>query len=543
MKNLLYIVNIFLLHFSLLSQSIVKPNEFVFSGDKGDGFYKNPIIFSDFSDPDVVRVGTNYYMTASSFNCVPGLPILHSKDLVNWKLVAYALDSLPAPIYDIPQHGKGCWAPSIRFRKGVYYIFYGDPDLGIFVTTSSNPYGPWSPLKLIKNVKGWIDPCPFWDDDGQMYLIHAWAKSRVGFNSVLTVRKMNPDNLMIYDDSVNVINDPIIHPTLEGPKLYKRNGYYYIFAPAGGVKNGWQVVFRSRNIYGPYDYRIVLNQGTTLINGPHQGAWIETPNGESWFIHFQEKDAYGRIIHLQPLAWEDDYPKIGLDFDGDGIGEPVSEYKKSGIIKHDIDSLIIIEDNFDQSKLSLFWQWSANPKKEWYNLLNTAKKLKLNSIFFNNVKNLWDLPNLLLQKFPSEEFCFISEINIESLKQDEISGLVVMGKNYSYIGLQKVGNKYKLLKATCLEADKGGNELVEEEKIINKNKITLKIDVKKNGICDYYYSFDGSNFSKIGKLFKACKGEWIGAKIGFFSYSKAQKRKNGNIEINFVKTIIYNNKL
>lgn len=540
MKKVIYIVGIFIFNCFLYAQIVINPSEFIFSGDLGNGYYKNPIIHSDFSDPDVIRVGTNYYMTASSFNCIPGLPILHSRDLVNWKLITYAIDSLPSPIYDVPQHGKGCWAPSIRFRNGMYYIFFGDPDLGIFVTTAYDPHGPWSPLRLIKKAKGWIDPCPFWDDNGDMYIIHAWAKSRVGFNSILTIRKVNPDNLIIGDDSVNVVNDSVQHPTLEGPKLYKRNGYYYIFAPAGGVKNGWQVVFRSKNIYGPYEFRKVLDQGLTDINGPHQGAWVETPYGESWFIHFQDKDAYGRIIHLQPLAWEDDFPKIGLDFNGDGIGEPVKEYKKSGLNKQKFDSVFTILDSFNELKLSLLWQWHANPKNNWYTFLDKTNQLLLNSIYFKNVNNLWDLPNLLLQKFYSEEFSIQTAIDFELLGENELAGLVVMGKDYSYLGIKKEGSKFKLIKAVCLNADKRNVEFVEDEKIINKTKLTFKVDVKKNAMCEFSYSFDNKNFFNIGNIFKARKGEWIGSKVGLFTYSKEISKKNGNIKISYFKTTIYN---
>ncbi len=245
-----------------------------------NGTYTNPIIDADYSDPDVIRVGDDFYLTASSFNCIPGLPILHSKDLVNWKIIAHALqEQRPLDEFDRPQHGNGVWAPAIRYHNNEFYIFYGDPDFGIYMVKARNAAGPWSKPLLIRKARGWIDPAPFWDDDGNAYLVHAWANSRSGIKSILTINRMSPDGTKLLDEGKMVFDGRVHHPTIEGPKLYKRNGYYYIFAPAGGVATGWQTVLRSKNIYGPYEDRIVMDRGTTLINGPHQGGWVELKIG------------------------------------------------------------------------------------------------------------------------------------------------------------------------------------------------------------------------------------------------------------------------
>ncbi|MET0556155.1 MAG: family 43 glycosylhydrolase, partial [Vicinamibacteria bacterium] len=161
--------------------------------DRGDGTYRNPVLYADYSDPDVVRVGDDFYLVASSFTSVPALPILHSRDLVNWTIVGHAAATLPAPDFDTPQHGKGIWAPSLRHHDGYFWIYVGDPDRGIFMTRARDPRGPWEPLHLLQRASGWIDPCPLWDHDGSMYLVHAWAKSRAGFNGVLSVRRLTPD--------------------------------------------------------------------------------------------------------------------------------------------------------------------------------------------------------------------------------------------------------------------------------------------------------------------------------------------------------------
>lgn len=336
----------------------------VWVADQGNGTYINPIINADYSDPDVCAVGNDFYLTASSFNCIPGLPILHSNDLVNWKIVNYALKKqIPAEIYDKPQHGKGVWAPCIRYHKGEFYIYWGDPDFGIYMIKTSNPEDEWSEPVLVKAGKGMIDPSPLWDEDGKVYLINAWAGSRSGINSVLVVSEMNSEGTKVISDPVMVFdgNDGVNH-TVEGPKFYKRNGYYYIMAPAGGVEQGWQLAMRSKNIYGPYQYKIVMAQGKSVINGPHQGAWVETNAGESWFINFQDKAMYGRVLHLNPMKWINDWPVIGVDKDGDGCGEPVTEYKKPNVGKVYPKETPVESDEFSSARLGLQWEWHANYK-------------------------------------------------------------------------------------------------------------------------------------------------------------------------------------
>src|SRR6185369_3468289 len=402
--------------FSLLAQS--QKNAFVskaWVADNGDGTYKNPIIHADYSDPDVVRVGDDFYMTASSFNAVPGLPILHSKALVNWKIVNYAIRELePKDVFVRPQHGKGVWAPSIRYHGGEFYIYYGDPDRGIYMTRAKDPAGDWSIPMLIKEAKGWIDPCPLRDDDGNVYLVHAFAGSRAGIKSILVVNKMNKDGTRILDDGVIVFDGHISDPTVEGPKFYKLNGWYYIFAPAGGVATGWQLALRSKNIYGPYEKKIVLAQGKTMINGPHQGGLVDTPTGEWWFVDFQDKGAYGRVVHLQPVAWKHGFPVIGSDQDGDGTGEPVLRYKKPNVGKSYPIQTPLDSDEFSGDELGLQWQWHANPTAGWAFPYPERGVLKMLSVLQSDgYKNLWDAPNLLLQKIPAEEFTATAKVKID----------------------------------------------------------------------------------------------------------------------------------
>lgn len=350
--------------------------------DRGDGTYTNPVLFADYSDPDAIRVGDDYWLTASSFNHVPGLPILHSKDLVNWEIVNHALPvNPPQDYYSTTRHSLGVYAPSIRHHDGKFWIFFPDPDFGIYVTTATDPRGKWSEPKLVREGKGYIDPCPFWDDDGKAYLICAWAGSRGRRSNLLTLFEMSPDGTKLIGDGKTIINGRDIGwKVVEGPKLYKRDGYYWVFAPAGGVGGGFQGVFRTKDIWGPYENRNVLEQGTTAVNGPHQGAWVDTPQGQDWFLHFQKAGPWGRVTHLQPMRWrEDGWPVMGSDPDNDGKGEPMLAHKKPALPKQPA-TAPATSDEFDQHALGLQWQWQANPRAGWWSLSAASGALRLSCV-------------------------------------------------------------------------------------------------------------------------------------------------------------------
>ena len=527
----------FLLTFTLFGQgndeSISKP---IWISDNGDGTYTNPIINSDYSDPDVIRVGNKYYMTASSFNCTPGLPILESNDLVNWKLISYALPKLfPEEVYDKPQHGKGIWAPCIRFHNGEFYIYYPDPDYGIYRIKSKTIDGNWSDPILVKSGKGLIDPTPLWDDDGKAYLVYAFAGSRAGIKSMLVVCTMNSEGSIANNDEVLLIDGHQEEPTIEGPKIYKKNGFYYIFAPAGGVATGWQTVLRAANIFGPYEKKKVLIQGESKVNGPHQGAWVQTQTGEDWFVHFQDKGVCGRVVHLEPLTWKNNWPIIGIDSNKDGVGEPVKEFKKPNIGKQINNDLLQCSDEFNEVKLGLQWQWHANPKINWgfptslgYYILNCIPKPK-------EYANLWDVPNLLLQKFPSDEFTATTKLTFTPHFDNEEAGLVIMGLDYCFLRLKQINGKLFLSQIICEDSDTKQLEKEIETLEINNNLIFLKVKVTENGNCTFYYSQDGTNFSSIGISFKAKEGKWIGAKLGFVSLRDGFTNDAGNIKMDWIR--------
>lgn len=512
----------------------------VWVSDEGNGMYRNPVLHADYSDPDVCVVGEDYFLTASSFNCTPGLPILHSKDLVNWKIVNYALKKVePVEYYNEARHGKGVWAPSIRFHEGVFYIYWGDPDFGIFMVKTRDPYGEWDKPVLVKAGKGMIDPCPLWDDDGRVYLAHAWAGSRAKFNSVLTVCELNKEGTKVISDPVLVFdgNDGVNH-TVEGAKFYKRNGFYYLFAPAGGVVSGWQLVMRSKNVYGPYEPRIVMAQGKTDINGPHQGGWVDTPAGESWFLHFQDKGAYGRVLHLNPMKWVNDWPVIGVDRDGDGCGDPVSRYRKPKTDKTYPIETPVESDEFDTRKLGLQWEWHANYQDVFGFTTNMGYVRIYGHELSPHFKNFWEVPNLLMQKFPAEEFTATAKLKVSAKDDGQLSGLIVMGWDYSWIGVEKQGEKFLLKQAICKDAEQGNLEQVSTLAVLEpskkfeaglfpnfERKIYIRVRVGKEAYCRFSYSLDGKKFTEAGTLFKARQGKWIGAKVGMFSVTPHGKER------------------
>lgn len=510
----------------------------VWVSDQRNGTYKNPILYADYSDPDVIRVGDDFYMTASGFGCVPGLPILHSKDLVNWKLVNYALQDLylesvePADFFDKPQHGRGVWAPCLRYHNGEYMIYWGDPDFGIYVVKTGDILGKWDKPVLVLPGKGRIDPSPLFDDDGKVYLVHAWAGSRANLNSIMTLCELNEDGtqaigkeVMIYDG-----NDGVNH-TVEGGKFYKKDGYYYMLAPAGGVATGWQLAFRSKNIYGPYEVKTVLAQGNTAINGPHQGGLVQTQTGEWWFLHFQDKDVYGRVVHLQPVNWKDGWPVMGIN-DKNYCGEPVITYKKPDVGKVFPIQTPVESDEFNTPNFGLQWQWHANPLQA-YGFTSPYGYLRLYGQYFpEDATNFWQVPNLLLQKFPAPTFTATTRMSATLINEGDKAGLIVMGWDYAYIALIKTATGYSLEYNVCVDAEQKTKEKqISETALKNINikekynyktpipeaEIYLRVKVADGGICTFSYSVDGKKYQSLPETFQARQGKWIGAKIGLFA--------------------------
>jgi beta-xylosidase len=560
--------------------------------DLGNGSYKNPILFADYSDPDVCRVGDDYYLTASSFSCIPGLPILHSTDLVNWTIIGYAIEHYPVAAFKEPQHGGGVWAPAIRYHKGEFYIYYGDPDHGIFMTKAKNPAGPWEPLHLVAPTRGWIDTCPFWDDDGNAYLVHAFANSRAGIANILWLNKLAPDGKSLLDDGHLVFDARGKYTTVEGPKMYKRNGFYYIFAPGGGVAAGYQIAFRSKNIDGPYDSRIVMDSGKTKINGPHQGGWVDTPDGkENWFVHFQEVLPYGRLVHLQPMRWVDDWPVMGETAAGAAKGQPVLTHRKPATGSRSAIAVPQTSDDFGGGKLGLQWQWWSDYEDSWYSVSARAGFLRLNAVPLAAPTVLYNRANLLLQKFPAETFTVTARIDASGLGRGERAGLVLAGRTTAALQLEKSeGGGLRVIRSDFafraastapaggrgrgrgLAAGRGASsqpaaargprrfdappygpipritiqptytppaarpaplprETEDASASIAGTTVYLRLSCASKGVCTLWYSADGDRFTPLGSAVTAVNDTWIGAKVGLFCNAEPGAAASGHIDV------------
>ena len=522
----------------------------VWCPDRGDGTYQNPVLNADYSDPDVCAVGDDYYLTASSFNCIPGLPILHSKDLVNWTIIGHALqEQLPADMFSAPQHGKGVWAPSIRHHDGWFYIYWGDPDHGVMMVKAQNPAGPWSKPLCVIAGKGMIDTCPLWDDDGRCYLVNGWASSRAGFNSVLTVRELSADGTQAIGRPAIVFDGGEVNHTTEGPKFYKRDGYYWIMCPAGGVAMGWQLAMRSRSPYGPYEWQRVMEQGRSAINGPHQGAWVHTPYDEDWFLHFHDKDAYGRVVYLQPVDWSTGWPMMGKassGADGKTLWEPVMRYQKprsaATTVCNPQES-----DEFDSPLLGLQWQWHANYNQLW-GMPTTDGTLRLYTVDQpHDYRSLWQMPNLLLQKTPADTFTATTKLCVASKEDDQLGGLVMMGRSYASLVVRRMGDAFLLQRLDCDGADEGGRETTTTLATLQPTRrdtipyspaiyldIYLRMKVS-DGQCRFYYSTDGRRYHEAGTPFTMRPGKWIGAKMGYVATCRNRQSNRGWIDADWFR--------
>lgn len=523
--------------------------------------FTNPILYEDYSDPDPICVGEDYWMTASSFQCWPGLPVLHSYDLVHWEVVNNAIQGfIPGGTGQYPiEHGNQVWAPSIRFHDGLFYIMWGDPDIGIFEVHTSDPRGRWSEPRLIIFAKGYIDACPFWDEDGRTYIVHALANSRAGMKSVLLLTEVNADFTRVIRPSKIFFDGHTTQPTCEGPKLYKRDGYYYVFFPAGGVPTGWQTVIRSRSLsrvfdddFSPAEWeeRIVMAQQKTPVNGPHQGGWVHTPAGQDWFIHFQDVGPLGRILHLQPMQWRaDGWPVIGSDKDGDGCGCPVAKADMPKLTARQ--KALAKADSRKQPALYspglgnlAEWQWQRMPSRTRDGKLHSLLlQDNLRCIPAEEGPNRWQ-DEMILRKITGPNIDYTTQVIFRPSKQGDRLGFTVFGMDYAALELVMMDDgSISLDYVTCADAHKGKKE--EREPLtgwinqvdkytvlpMEKMQIFLRVSVRSSdpqpGATDadkivkavFSYSTDGIHFTKAPEPFLVKEGKWIGAKVGFYALS------------------------
>ena len=472
-------------------------------GDQGDGTFVNPVLNVDYSDPDVIRVDDTYYMVASDFHFL-GMQMLSSKDLVNWEFTSQLYDRFDYPGWETMEHySNGSWAPSVRYHDGKFFVYFCTPREGLFMTSSESPYGPWSKLLLVHEGAGWEDPCPFWDEDGNAYLGH----SLVGAGPII-MHRMSPDGTTLLDEGVEVYRGNIA----EGTKIHKWDGMYYLSIPEGGVGQGNQVVLRSESLYGPYERKVVLEKGSTRINGPHQGAIVDTPGGEWYFIHFQQTPVLGRVVHLQPVSWEDGWPIMGEDYDGNGVGEPVHSWKvpTSTTGKAQKPHKPASSDKFSGKTLGLQWQFNHNPVPEAVSLTEKrgyliTKALKADSFHMAR--------NTVTQKLMGYTGTATVKVKLTRMSEGERLGLAVMGLMEQKLGVKMEGGK----RYVYFENEKGGEVFMAP---LKRSRIWLRMeyDVRDFEI-KFSYAEKRRRFIPVGEPFVNLFGNWKGVRPALFNYN------------------------
>ena len=484
-------------------------------GDQGNGTYINPILNEDFSDPDVIRVGDRYYMVASDFNYM-GMQVLESEDMVNWQLVSQVYREMEG--YDTMEHyAKGSWAPAISYQPAThtYYVYFCTPEEGLFMSTAADPHGPWTPLHCVKRIKGWEDPCPFWDEDGKAYLGH----SRVGAGPII-VHRMSADGRELSDDGVTVYTGPVA----EGTKIMKRDGWYYLVIPEGGVGTGWQTVLRSRSIYGPYEKKVILEQGITHINGPHQGNLVSTPDGKWWFFHFQDTQALGRVVHLQPVQWIDGWPMAGVDQDMNGIGEPVyvfsspKEGKRERMFPQHSDDFsgdVLSYKGQRQDALGLQWQWNHNPVDDHWSLTERKGWLTLHALPADKIKAA---KNTLTQKTVGYESEAVTQVDASALGEGTRAGVCVLGNRHVAFGVTRQDGTLRFYTETCPAIRRLQDEQEKTELLgVAAKRVFLKVHAEDCWF-QFYYSTDGKTYHKAGNRVEVRSGNWKGPRLGLYCY-------------------------
>jgi beta-xylosidase len=491
--------------------------------------FKNPILFADYSDPDIIRVADDYYLIASSFHFVPGIPILHSRDLVHWEIAGHVVSRLKMNdaynLTGVMRYGRGIWAPAVRFNNGLFYVYFPTPDEGIFVATAPKMTGPWTEPETVLAGPGYEDPCPFWDDDGQAYLVH----SKLGAGPLI-LHRMSPDGKHLLDAGKIIVQDPIHLPTLEGPKLYKRNGWYYIFAPKGGVAIGDQVVLRSKNIYGPYDWRVVLAQGNTAINGPHQGGLVDTPDGSNWFLHFQQRAAHGRINWLEPVIWKDDWPLMGSaaahNAPSGTVGEPVLTAELPLSPRNEARPQT--SDDFSSGTLSPMWEWNHNPDDARWSLTEHKGFLRLHPGFADG---LLQAHNTLTETMQDESLQVTTRIKIAHMTDGDHVGLSAFDRNLSGIEVIQAEGQH------ALSLTSGGHDLPTTFSLArNTPAVQLRLQIAVDTVTYSYSTDDGKTFHTLGDPLHLIFSWWKGARPALFAFN-TREPSNGYVDFDWVHHI------
>ena len=450
-----------------------------YHSDNGDGTFTNPVIAADFPDPDVILVDDTYYMVTTTMFVFPGVPILKSKDLVNWEYCSNAVSRFDfGNCYDLDtcnRYGRGQWATSLKYHNGKFYLLFITLNEGGFMCTATKAEGPWQVTHL---PKGFYDPGLFFDDDGRMYVAQGYNK--------ISITEVDTNLAPIGRDSLVYTGD--IRRGLEGTHVYKINGYYYLYCTYGG-KDGIQVALRSKNIYGPYQQKVVIRDTTQGVNfGIHQGALIKTQTGEWWTMLFVDSGPFGRFPSLQPVTWIDDWPMVGVN------GKAVINYKKPNVGKNYPAKTLPTSDEFNNKSLGMQWGWNHNPDPTKWSLEQRPGHLRLTT--WKVVSGLREARNTLTQRTftyysNSINAVGVIKIDIGKMKDGDIAGLAMFQDPYAFIAIKQMnGSRYVIMVNNGKTIDSAA---------INKSTIYLRT-IASNSMskASFDYSLDNKKFTPLG---------------------------------------------
>jgi beta-xylosidase len=478
-------------------------------GDQGDGTYLNPVLPADFSDIDCIRVGSNYYAISSTFQFSPGMVILQSKDLVNWKIAGHAVSDLtqigPELGWErMNRYGRGIWAGALRYHDKKFQLYFGTPEEGYFMTTASKPEGPWEPLHKILGESGWDDCCPFWDEDGQGYFVG----TQFNQNYKTYIYKMTPDGRDIIKESRVLINEGAGR---EANKLYKWNGWYYhFFSEVGGDGGRYTMMQRSKNIFGPYSEKKQLTHTNWEANEPNQGGIVQTPNGDWYFLtHHGHGDWSGRIMSLLPVTWIDGWPIIGK-VAPDGVGDMVWSGPKP--IRGPLVTLQT-DDDFASSKLAPQWEWNYQPRTEKWSLKEKRGSLRLHA--FKPLKTndlLWAGNTLTQRSMRTSRNEVTLKLNLSGMVSGQKAGLChFAAPSYSSLGIVQEGITRQLVY-------RQDDKTVDGPTITGDN-LWIRSRWGLDGRSQYFYSQDGRTFTDFGPPYQLQWGSYRGDRIGIYNYN------------------------
>lgn len=487
----------------------------------------NPVIYADVPDMSMIRVGDTYYMSSTTMHMTPGVPVMKSKDLVNWELASYCYETLGnGDAMNLNNgknaYGSGTWASCIRHHKDTYYVstFSSTTGKTYVFSTKDVEKEPWKEISFSPSLH---DHTLFFDDDGRTYII--WGAGK------LSIAEMKEDLTGVKEGTERVFIENASAPSgsnvglpAEGSQLFKVNGKYYLFNitwPRGGMRT--VVIHRADNINGPWEGRMALQD-----KGVAQGGLIDTPDGR-WFAYlFRDNGSVGRIPYLVPVKWEDGWPVIGIDGKvPDTLELPASRGLMPGIVA---------SDEFTRKKkdapLPLVWQWNHNPDNSLWSVTERKGHLRLKTGRVEN--DFLTARNTLTQRTIGPVCAGTTAVDVSNMKEGDFAGLALLQKKYGLVGV-KFENGAKKIVMVSAQTDKPEEV---ESLPLNQNTVYLKAEcdfTDRKDVADFYYSLDGKQWTKIGSRLKMAYTlpHFMGYRFGLFNY--ATKAAGGYADFDYFR--------